>query len=81
MKHKKIIKELSQSHGITISQGEEIASCLFKQLAEIMSVPRKNASGLFDPEAFPVIHIDSFGKFIPNVKNIKFINSCINKKK
>jgi hypothetical protein len=81
MKHKKIIRDLCLSHGIKLSQGEEIASSLFKQIAEIMSVPRKDEEGLFDPDAFPVIHIDSFGKFIPNKKNIRFINSCINKKK
>ena len=37
-------------------------------------------NNLFDENKFPIIHIDNFGKFIPNKRKINHANYCIKKK-
>jgi nucleoid DNA-binding protein len=78
-KQKEILKKIAASHGIKISQAEEIWKLLGSKVAETISSDHKT-EGLFDENKFPIIHIDNFGKFIPNKRKINHANYCIKKK-
>jgi hypothetical protein len=77
---KKILKKIANTHGVTISQAEEIWKLLGNKIADVISSDHKTET-MFDVEKFPIIHIDSFGKFIPNKRKINHANFCIKKKK
>ena len=66
-------------HGIKISQAEEIWKLMGSKVAEVISSDHKT-NNLFDENKFPIIHIDNFGKFIPNKRKINHANYCIKKK-
>ena len=78
---KEILKKIAATHGINISQAEEIWNLLGSKVADVISSNHKGDDGLFDIEKFPVIHIDNFGKFVPNKRKINHANYCLNKKK
>jgi hypothetical protein len=77
---KKILLDVAKRHGLTISQAEEVWQLFGNKLAAVIGDEDKKTDGLFDPEKFPVIHIDNFGKFIPNQRKIRHANHCINLK-
>ena len=79
-KQKEILKKIAASHGIGIAQAEEIWKLLGNKIADVISSDHKT-DGLFDETKFPIIHIDSFGKFVPNKRKINHANFCIKKKK
>ena len=79
-KQKEILKKIADTHGIKISQAQEIWNLLGNKIAEVISNDHKT-DGLFDESKFPTIHIDNFGKFIPNKRKINHANFCIKKKK
>jgi nucleoid DNA-binding protein len=79
-KQKEILKKIADTHGIKISQAQEIWNLLGNKIAEVISSDHKT-DGLFDESKFPTIHIDNFGKFIPNKRKINHANFCIKKKK
>ncbi len=79
-KQKEILKKIAAFHGINFSQAEEIWNLLGSKIAEEISSDHKNEKGLFDENKFPIIHIDNFGKFIPNKRKINHANYCIKKK-
>tara|TARA_R110000803_G_scaffold208578_1_gene277344 strand:- start:1213 stop:1467 length:255 start_codon:yes stop_codon:yes gene_type:complete len=78
---KEILKKIANTHGVKISQAEEIWKLLGNKIADVISSDHKDQNNLFDINMFPVIHIDNFGKFIPNKRKINYANYCINKKK
>jgi hypothetical protein len=78
---KEILKKIANTHGVKISQAEEIWKLLGNKIADVISSDHKDQNNLFDIDMFPVIHIDNFGKFIPNKRKINYANYCINKKK
>ena len=49
------------------------------QIQEEISNDKKE-DNLFNPEKFRTIHIDNFGKFIPNQRKIRHANYCLTKK-
>jgi nucleoid DNA-binding protein len=74
-----ILISLARDHNLTIAQAEEVYRlfCSFIQ-QEISSDKKEDA--LFLPEKFRTIHIDNFGKFIPNQRKIRHANYCLSKK-
>jgi nucleoid DNA-binding protein len=78
-KQKEILKKIAATHGIKISQAEEIWNLLGSKISEVISSDHKT-EGLFDENKFPIIHIDNFGKFVPNKRKINHANYCIKKK-
>ncbi len=79
-KQKEILKKIAASHGVSLSQAEEIWKLLGNKIADVISSDHKT-DGIFDEDKFPIIHIDNFGKFIPNKRKINHANFCIKKKK
>jgi N-glycosylase/DNA lyase len=80
-KQKKILNELAAKHNIPIGQAEEIFSLFVDKTAETISAPNKLVDGLYDKSNFPVIHIDNFGKFVPDAKKIHHANIQLEKKR
>lgn len=80
-KQKKILNKLAAKHNIPIGQAEEIFSLFVDKTAATMSAPDKLVDGLYDPENFPIIHIDNFGKFVPDLRKIHHANIQLEKKK
>lgn len=80
-KQKIILNELARKHGLTIGQAEEIWELLIDKVATTISEKDKMEDGLYVEERFKTIHIDNFGKFVPNVRNINYANMCLKKKR
>jgi nucleoid DNA-binding protein len=74
-----ILKETAKDFGITQGQAEEIFRLFCNRVSEEISSDHKT-DGLFDTTKFKVIHIDNFGKFIPNQRKIRHANFCLTKK-
>ena len=80
-KQKKILNELAIKHNIPIGQAEEIFSLFVDKIASTISEEDKMEDGLYNPDKFKTIHIDNFGKFIPNLNKIAYANKYLEKKK
>lgn len=80
-RQQEILIETAKRHGITIGQAEEIWNLLGGAISTVISSPKKDENNLFIPEKFDVIHIDNFGKFVPNKRKINYANHCLNLKK
>jgi nucleoid DNA-binding protein len=80
-KQEEILYEVASKHGIPKGQSKEIWKLLTRKIAETISEENKKEEGFFIKEKFKVIHIQNFGKFIPNYKRINFANMCITKEK
>jgi hypothetical protein len=79
-KQREILELTAKRHGLSISQAEEIFNLLGSKIAEVISNQDKKVNNLYDPEKFPVIHIDHLGKFIPNQRKIRHANYCLKNK-
>jgi nucleoid DNA-binding protein len=80
-KQKEILNKLAKSHDISIGQAEEIWDLFINKInTTISDTNKKDEAGLYDLDKFKTIHIDNFGKFIPNVRNIRHANMCLEKK-
>jgi len=79
-KQREILELTAKRHGLSISQAEEIFNLLGSKIAEVISNQDKKINNLYDPEKFPVIHIDHLGKFIPNQRKIRHANYCLKNK-
>jgi hypothetical protein len=79
-KQRDILIETAKRHGLTITQAEEIWNSIGGKVAEVISNPDKKSGVEYDPAKFQVIHIDNFGKFIPDQVKIRHANYCLNKK-
>jgi len=75
---KEILATIAKQNNLTISQGEEIFRLLCSRVAQEISDVKKT-DGLFNAEKFNIIHIDNFGKFIPNQRKIRHANFCLTK--
>lgn len=80
-KQEEILYEVASNHGLSKGQSKEIWQLLTRKVAETISDKDKKEEGLFIKDKFKVIHIQNFGKFIPNYKRINFANMCITKEK
>ena len=78
---KKILNEIAKTHGIPIMVAEEVFSLFIKKIVETISDPDKKTEQLYDVEKFKTVHIDNFGKFKPNIRNIRHANSCLEARK
>ena len=77
-KQKEILVSIARKHGLNISQAEEIFNLLGEKISKIISdADKKSEDNLYDKEKFHVIHIDNFGKFIPNQRKIRHANYCL----
>jgi nucleoid DNA-binding protein len=74
-----ILRETAKEFGLTQLQAEEIFKLFCNKISEEISSDHKT-NELFDPTKFKVIHIDNFGKFIPNQNKIRHANFCLTKK-
>ena len=80
-KQKIILNELAKKHNISIGQAEEIFSLFVDKIATTISEEDKIEDGLYVADRFKTIHIDNFGKFIPNLNKITYANKYLEKKK
>jgi hypothetical protein len=77
IRQREILISLAERHGITIGQAEEIWNLQGGKIAEVISSSKKDDEGQFILDKFDTIHIDNFGKFIPNKRKINYANHCI----
>jgi nucleoid DNA-binding protein len=80
-KQKIILNDLAKKHNISIGQAEEIFSLFVDKIATTISEEDKMEDGLYVADRFKTIHIDNFGKFIPNLNKITYANKYLQKKK
>lgn len=80
-KQEQILYELASKYGISKGHSKEIWKLLTDKVAQTISDEEKKEDGLFIKEKFKTVHIQNFGKFIPNYKKIHFANMCIKKEK
>ncbi len=80
-RQKKILNEIAKKNNIPITVAEEIYYLLTKMVAETISNKNKKTEDLFDIDKFKTVHIDNFGKFKPNARNIRHANYCLTKNK
>lgn len=78
---KDILKEVAEAHGLSYKEAEEIWLLFTEKIRETISDPDKKTDDLYDIEKFPIIHIDNFGKFVPDIRNIRHANMCLNEKR
>jgi hypothetical protein len=76
-KQREILLAIAKRHGLTIGQAEEVWNLMGGKIAEVIGDLDKKTDGLYDGSKFPIIHIDNFGKFIPNKNRIKHANYCL----
>ena len=76
-RQQEILVTLAKRHGITIGQAEEIWNLLGEKINTVISSDKKNEEGQFILDKFDTIHIDNFGKFVPNKRKINYANHCI----
>lgn len=79
-RQEEILFEIAEKHGISKKDAREVWASFIRTTKEIISEPDKLVDGKYDPEKFKVIHIDNFGKFVPNQRNIRFANKCLETK-
>lgn len=79
-KQRDILERTAVKYGLTLTQAEEIWNLFGAKIAETISKQDKLIDNQYDPEKFPVIHIDNFGKFIPNQRKLRHANHCLNLK-
>ena len=77
IEQRRLLLEVATRHGVKIGQAEEVWNLLGGKIAEVISNIDKKSNELYDKEKFPVIHIDNFGKFIPNKNRIRHANYCL----
>tara|TARA_R110000868_G_scaffold64652_3_gene194181 strand:- start:1321 stop:1578 length:258 start_codon:yes stop_codon:yes gene_type:complete len=80
-KQKEILNRIAKEHGISIGQAEEIWALLIDKIADTISAQDKKEDEIYNPDKFKTIHIDNFGKFVPNLRNIRHANMCLEKRK
>jgi hypothetical protein len=80
IEQRRLLLEVAMRHGVKIGQAEEVWNLLGGKIAEVIADIDKKSDELYDKEKFPVIHIDNFGKFIPNQRKIRHANHCLNLK-
>jgi hypothetical protein len=80
-KQKEILVRIAKEHGLQIQQAEEIWKLLTDKVFYEISKKDKMVNGVYDSEKFKIIHVDNFGKFIPNKRNINHANMCLEQKK
>ena len=82
-RQKEIIRELAKEHGISIAQAEEVWALFIDKIVTTISSTDKMKDDQYVSDRFKTIHIDNFGKFVPNLRNIRHANMCLknNKKK
>jgi protein-disulfide isomerase-like protein with CxxC motif len=78
---REILQRLANKYGIGIMQAEEIFHLFGQFISQTIGQERRTEDGLYDIESFPVIHIDHFGKFIPNKMKLHHANKNLPKKK
>lgn len=76
-RQKDILERIAKKHGLTLAQAEEIWNLFGNKISEVISKQDKLENNIYNPEKFPVIHIDNFGKFIPDQRRIRHANHCL----
>lgn len=74
---REILLQVAKNHGLNIGQAEEIWNLIGNKIAEVISDLDKKTDNLYDADKFQIIHIDNFGKFIPNKNKIRHANYCL----
>lgn len=76
-RQQEILATIAKRHNITLGQAEEVWSLFGEKIATTISSSKKDEDGLFNIDNFDTIHIDNFGKFLPNKRKINYANHCI----
>jgi hypothetical protein len=77
IKQKEILLAIAKRHGLNIGQAEEVWNLIGGKIAEVIGDIDKKTDELYDDSKFHVIHVDNFGKFIPNKTRIRHANHCL----
>lgn len=80
-KQKKILNRIAKEHNIPIGHAEEIWKLFTDKIAETISDSDKLEDGLYVPNKFKNIHIENFGKFVPDQRKIGHANNALKNKK
>jgi len=76
-RQEEILMETAKYYGLTKAQAEEIWALFGAKIADTISKQDKLVDNQYNPEKFPVIHIDNFGKFIPDQRKLRHANHCL----
>ena len=76
-KQREILLAMAKRHGLNIGQAEEVWNLIGGKIAEVIGDLDKKTDELYDDNKFHVIHVDNFGKFIPNKNRIRHANYCL----
>lgn len=76
-KQREILLAIAKRHGLNIGQAEEVWNLIGGKIAEVIGDLDKKTDELYDDNKFHVIHVDNFGKFIPNKNRIRHANHCL----
>lgn len=79
-RQEEILLEIAAKHGISKTDAREVWSSFIRTIREVISEQDKMVGGQYESEKFKTIHIDNFGKFVPNQRNIRFANKCLETK-
>jgi hypothetical protein len=80
-RQQEILVAMARRYGLTVGQAEEVWLSFGSTIATHVSSATKSEDGFFLEDSFPVIHIENFGKFVPNKRRIRYANHCITHKK
>jgi nucleoid DNA-binding protein len=80
IRQREILEQTARHYGLTLAQAEEIWNLFGAKIADVISKQDKLQEGVYNPDKFPVIHIDNFGKFIPDQRKLRHANYCLNLK-
>jgi nucleoid DNA-binding protein len=76
-RQREILEKTAKKHGLTLAQAEEVWSLFGAKISEVISKQDKLENKIYNADKFPVIHIDNFGKFIPDQRRIRHANHCL----
>jgi uncharacterized protein YlxP (DUF503 family) len=73
---RQILIDLAKKYNISIAQADEIWKLFEDKIIEVISEENKlDENDLYDVNNVKIIHIDNFGKFIPDTKLIGIMNN------
>jgi nucleoid DNA-binding protein len=77
IRQQELLIATAKRHGLTIGQAEEIWNLFGEKINTVISSNKKDEEGQFILDKFDTVHIDNFGKFVPNKRKVNYANHCI----
>lgn len=79
-RQKEILTKVADRHGLSFNEAKEIWELLCDKVYDTIT-EHKKTEDRFEIEKFKTIHIQNFGKFVPNKKKINYANHCLKQSK